>query len=128
MNGQKLPRNDLGNSATKPNAKIFSEFLKMIVVGAELRLVALFNTRLLFRDSYSYSNTPLGFWASTPFHSVSAYALTINNQLSYLYISIRCTPYSTCVLSQPDWSIPTSPILYIWFTFGFLPAKVVNSS
>jgi hypothetical protein len=78
MNVKNLPRNDLQIFATKPNAKIFSEFLKMIVAGANLRLVVLFNTRLLFRDSYSYSNTPLGFWASTPFHSISAYALTIN--------------------------------------------------
>jgi hypothetical protein len=79
MNAQFLPRNDLQNFATKPNAKIFSEFLKIIAAGANLRLVVLFNTRLLFRDSYSYSNTPLGFWASTPFHSASAYALTIKS-------------------------------------------------
>jgi len=60
----------------------------LIVAGTELRLVVLFNTRLLFRDSYPYSNTPLGFWASTPFHSISAYALTITHANWYA-ISMR---------------------------------------
>jgi hypothetical protein len=41
MNAQFLPRNDLQIFATKPNAKIFSEFLKMIVAGTDLRLATL---------------------------------------------------------------------------------------
>jgi hypothetical protein len=35
MNAQFLPRNDLQNFATKPNDKIFSEFLKMIIAGVD---------------------------------------------------------------------------------------------
>lgn len=73
--------------------------------------------------SASYTtHRPHNHWAY--FYAIRPFmVLTINNQLSYLYISMCCTPHSTCVLAHPISRFQTPLILdYLVHSLDSLPA------